>query len=238
MKVEVVTHCWRYSRLLCYQLSSFFLYPPDDVEVTVTVFYSAEDLESVAVINYFRGLPQPPSVHLRPRELLRSNLLRRSIGRNLAALQTAADWIWFTDCDYVFGATCLDGLPAALTNVTSPLAFPRYINLNATHAEGDRLISQVNRPGTYDIMPGAFVKRRMPRAIGGVQLVTGDAARTRGYLPNSFWQTPVEGYKFCRCREDCTYRKSFRTPASKIELPAVYRIRHSVCGRQSEDVRL
>jgi hypothetical protein len=55
MNVEIISHCWRYSRLLTYQLSSLVLYPPQQVRVTATVFLTEEDTPTVDVVNFFPG---------------------------------------------------------------------------------------------------------------------------------------------------------------------------------------
>ena len=47
MHLEIVSHCWHYSRLLTYQLSSLVLHPPTEVAVTVTVFLAEEDEDTV-----------------------------------------------------------------------------------------------------------------------------------------------------------------------------------------------
>ena len=42
-RLEIVSHCWHYTRLLGYQLSSLVCHPPKAVEVVMTVFYSETD---------------------------------------------------------------------------------------------------------------------------------------------------------------------------------------------------
>jgi len=55
MKLEIVVHCWRYSRMLAYQLSSLVLFPPKDVEVALRVFGTYADIPTMNMIDYFRG---------------------------------------------------------------------------------------------------------------------------------------------------------------------------------------
>ncbi|MCA9201579.1 MAG: hypothetical protein KDA59_00945, partial [Planctomycetales bacterium] len=43
LKLEVVSHCWKYAHFLAYQLSSLVLYPPKDLSVRMTVFYCEDD---------------------------------------------------------------------------------------------------------------------------------------------------------------------------------------------------
>ena len=238
MKLEIVSHCWHYSRLLSYQLSSLCLYPPNGVEVVATVFYAEKDTDTRHVLEYFVELSLAENLTVRPWSVPVECLLRRSIGRNLAAQATTADWVWFTDCDYLFGEECLEELPAALKEVPGPLAFPRVVYHNATHADGDRLVQKISAPGVYDVDCSQFVAKRLNRAIGGVQLVPGDVARANGYLPDTRWQQPATRLRFCRCREDRVYRAQLGTRGHPIKLPGVYRIRHSVCGRQHENVSL
>ena len=53
MQLQIVSHCWNYSRLLTYQLSSLVLHPPRKLDVTMTVFYNEEDTRTCEVLEYF-----------------------------------------------------------------------------------------------------------------------------------------------------------------------------------------
>ena len=113
LQLEIVSHCWKYAHMLVYQLSSLVLFPPQSCTVTMTVFYGEEDTATVALLAYFGEL-KVPNVVWNWQCLPRQALFRRAIGRNLAARNSQADWVWFTDCDVLFRAGCLDGLAAAL----------------------------------------------------------------------------------------------------------------------------
>ncbi len=101
LTIEIVSHCWNYSHLLAYNLSSLVNHPPRDVDVTITVFYSPEDQDTIDMLEYFSDF-EISGVEWNWQQLSTEQLLRRAIGRNKAALETKADWIWFIDCDLIF----------------------------------------------------------------------------------------------------------------------------------------
>ena len=53
MKLEIITHCYRYSRVLTYQLSSLVINPPP-FEVMVTVVCNWNDKPTIKVLEYFK----------------------------------------------------------------------------------------------------------------------------------------------------------------------------------------
>ena len=230
--VEIVTHCYRYSRLLCYQLSSLLLNPPA-VPTQVTVFTSLCDENTLQAVDYFSNL----GLNVRAWPLKRVELFRRSIGRNLAARATEASVVWFADCDYWFGNGSIDSLTQCDEDF---LYMPQQVWVNKTHSDGDRMIERLalGRARLVDIRHEDFMDRRVRRAIGGIQIVTGDTARTHGYLET--WRkgrymrlSPDNGFQ--RCAMDSQYRKMLLqqgiAPRS-IEIPNVYRLRHSTDGRK------
>ena len=109
LSLEIVSHCWQYSNMLTYQLSSFVNHPPKKLSLTVTVFYSIEDEGTVDTLAYFSKL-SPKNVTWNWQPLANGKLFRRGIGRNMAALTTKSDWIWYADCDIIFHENCLDSL--------------------------------------------------------------------------------------------------------------------------------
>ena len=113
LSLEIVSHCWNYSRFLAYQLSSLVQFPPAKLRVTMTVFYAPEDTATQKLLDFFGG-QTVPGVTWNWQPLAKERLFRRGIGRNLAARATTADWIWFTDCDVMFRAGCLDTLAEVL----------------------------------------------------------------------------------------------------------------------------
>jgi hypothetical protein len=230
MKLEIVSHCWRYSRLLDYQLSSLILYPPQRTDLLMTVFLTEEDRDTWSVVKYFESLEKPANVRIRGWDLPREKLLRRLIGRNLAALATEADWIWFADCDYLFRDGALDALEERVGQVDGPLVFPAFVWVNPAHALGDRAIAAASSgPHVLDINPTDFARRRYRRAIGGVQIARGDAVRRLGYCRHSRRQgRPASGW--ARTCEDPSFRHSLGTGGTRIDVPNVFRIRHSTRG--------
>jgi len=233
VKLEIVSHCWHYAAHLTYQLSSLVLYPPKNVKVTMTVFYSTEDSATAEVLEYF-GSNETPNVQWSWRPLSNERLFRRSIGRNLAALNTNSDWIWFADADMCFRRGCIDALPSNITATATPLIYPRSIFISRTHASGDIALQAVSgRPCVQDIDPLEFEVHRYQRAIGGVQIVHGDAARRVGYNRGSErFQHPIARWQ--RCYDDVAFRKALGTSGLPIDLPELYRIRHEQFGRRDE----
>jgi len=167
-----------------------------------------------------------------------AKLGRRCIGRNLAALSTDADLVWFTDCDHVFGDGCLDalvGMPwPSHFGTPASMVFPQTIQIHRDHATGDQAADKVKKANLHDIDPAEFVVKHYSVAIGGVQIVTGDFARKHGYLDGNLkWQRPAEK-PFGDFRDDIAYRKHCQRfgPIVPIELPGLYRIRHSTTSYQ------
>lgn len=84
-----------------------------------------------------------------------------------------------------------------------------------------------------------FAPIRMRRAIGGIQIASGDHCRRHGYLRDSRrWQTAPHRAIFQKCREDLFFRKACGTSGQAVHLPGVYRIRHSCKGRNDPALRL
>jgi hypothetical protein len=236
--VEIVTHCYRYSRLLCYHLSSLLLSPPT-VPTQVTVFTSPCDEYTLRAVDYFHTL----GLSVRAWPLERAELFRRSIGRNMAARATEADLVWFADCDYWFGEGCLDSLTIC---TEEHLYTPQRVVIHKQHELGDKCIHRLTLgcPRLVDISPEDFMSRRVRRAIGGIQIVTGDTARKHGYLETwrkGRYMKPSNDSGFQRCAMDSQYRKMLvqQGIATKhISIPNTFRLRHSAVGRVTPGVYL
>ena len=227
MQVEIVTHCWNYSRLLTYQLSSLLLYPPK-VETLVTVFAAKGEKDTINVVEGFRKL----GVNARLWMLPKPKLLNRASGRNLAARNTEAGVVWFTDADYLFRTGAIDALAKG---VGKKLYRPRSVQIHVNHATGDEYIARVSGIKPYDIDPKDFEPQRLSRAIGGVQIVSGDTARRYGYLPTSDrHQAEYHEKHFKRSVSDRAYREHLQShgvvTTAKLFIPGVYRLRHSESG--------
>jgi hypothetical protein len=162
-------------------------------------------------------------------------LFRRSIGRNLIARSTKADWVWFTDCDIIFHRGCLDTLADQLQGRIDRLAYPREERVTAMLAETDELlVAERDRPRVVDIDTSEFSLLAVPQATGAYQIVHGDIARACGYCDQvSVFQRPVT--RWAKTFEDRTLRWLLQTPGTPLEIPGVHRIRHVQKGRYGDN---
>lgn len=230
LRLEIVTHCWRYAHLLAYQLSSLVLYPPTRLSVRMTVFYSPEDERTRALLDFF-GQKSVSGVTWNWQPLEKGRLFRRAIGRNEAALATEADWIWFTDCDVVFHQGSLDALAVELEGRRDRLVYPREEWISELLPENDPLITAAaDGPRIVTIDPARFIARGRGRATGPMQIAHGDVARACGYCANlAVWQEPADRWQ--KAHEDRAFRWLLRTEGEPVEVPGVFRIRHAAKGR-------
>lgn len=230
LNLEVVSHCWNYSHLLVYQLSSLVLHPPRDIDVTMTVFYCPEDSKTARLLEFF-SRQQVPGVRWNWRPLPRQQLFRRAIGRNLAALETQADWVWFTDCDLMFRERCLDTLAGLLQGRRDALVFPdeeRCTDLLA--GDNPMLRTGTDTPQVLDVDTTHFVTYHRDRATGPLQIAHADVCRAVGYCRDiKVYQAPQES--FAKCHEDRAFRWLLRSKGEPLPIPGVYRIRHVHKGR-------
>jgi hypothetical protein len=226
--IELVSHCWNYSHLLECQLGSLLAHPPREVDVTMTVYFSREDQRTARLLE-LAGAREVPGVTWSWRALPKELLFRRSIGRNHAALSTSADWIWFTDCDVLFGEGCLDGLGRALQGRTEPLVFPAVERLTSLLEDED--LRGASEPALR--LPGKdleFVEVPVTKAKGPLQITHGDVARGMGYCRDmAVYQRPEPA--FAKCREDTAFRWLLGTHGVPVDVPAVSRLRHLSKGR-------
>lgn len=229
LQIEIVSHCWKYAHLQAYQLSSLVLYPPQNCDVTLTVFYSPEDAATAKLLAFFADkAPQNVTWNWQPLE--KEHLFRRGIGRNLAALATQADWVWFTDCDQLFHVGCLDALQQELQGRRDLLCFPTKVACTRLLDDDDQVLTAASAPGIVDIDPGAFESLTHSRAIGALQVLHGDVARRVGYCNAiKFYQQPVE--RWHKCYEDRALRWLLNTQGTPIDVPGIYRIEHLSKGR-------
>lgn len=230
LRLEIVSHCWNYDQLLAYQLSSLVNHPPSDVTVTASVFYSPEDEGTAATLAFFEQM-NVPGVTWNWRPLDKYSLFRRAIGRNIAAKTTGADWIWFTDCDVIFHDGCLDALGAQLQGRRDRLVFPRIEHCTPLLTADDPLLSAAaDGPRLVEIDTSLFHPRTLEVAKGPMQITHGDLARAVGYCEAlDVYQRPEP--RWSKAWEDRAYRWLLRTDGAPIDVPAVYRIRHSSKGR-------
>ncbi len=233
VKLEMVSHCWNYSHLLAYQLSSYALNPPKQAEVTVTVFYCREDTGTHQLLEFF-ATQKVPNVSWNWQPLTRNELFRRSIGRNRAAKNTKADWVWFTDCDIIFGKGCLDGLAEQLQGRTDVLVFPREESTTSMLDDDNPLLKKGATPKVVDIDTSDFLRHTRDKAKGAFQIVHGDVARAIGYCENiRLYQTPADAWR--KTYEDKAFRWLLGSRGVPVEVPNVFQIRHVTKGRYKKD---
>lgn len=230
LHLEIVSHCWNYAHLLAYQLSSLVKFPPRQTVVTMTVYYSPEDVATRSLLDYF-GAMQVPGVCWSWRERPKEALFRRAIGRNEAALGTSADWIWFTDCDLMFREDCLDRLADALQGCQHALVFPQVEYCTTLLADDNPVLrGGVGESRIVDIDPALFAPQKRSRATGPLQITHGDVARGAGYCNSlAFYQRPARTWR--KAHEDRAFRWLLGTQGVPVDVPGVYRIRHVSKGR-------
>lgn len=132
-KIEVITHCWNYSRMLSYQVGSAFncrLHP--DLYLHINVACCEEDEDTMERLRLLMSFNCPQNVLLTGTRFERRQLMRRAIGRNQLAKDTKADIVWFADCDMTFGEGTFERI-VEIFNVDEgakrpALIFPRNIS--------------------------------------------------------------------------------------------------------------
>ena len=236
LTLELVSHCWRYSHFLTYQLSSLVRNPTSKFDITMTVFYAEEDEAVKAVLDYF-GAMQLEGITWNWQPLPKEKLFRRSNGRNIAAKATKADWIWFTDCDILFHERCLDTLADELQGRDDSLVFP-VIGLGTSLLPDDDPILEAGRkgPSLLEIPIGDFTPYggERDKAKGPHQITHGDIARACGYCPSiGLYQSPAERWR--KTYEDRAFRWLIGTHGTPLDIPNVCQIRHIAKGRYKKD---
>jgi len=230
--VEIVSHCWCYSNMLAYQLSSLIHFPPKKLKVIVTVFYAQEDQDTVDLLNFF-SRQQPENVQWNWQPLPKEKLFRRGIGRNMAALSTEADWVWFADCDIIFHCNCLDSLAESLKGRRDILVYPREERTTSMLPNSDPMLHEGRRPQLVAIPAEQFSPHTPKCATGALQIVHGDVAKAIGYCDGlSLYQTPSRHW--CKTYEDRAFRWLVGTQGEPIDVDGVYQIRHIHKGRYKE----
>lgn len=236
LKLEIVSHCWRYGHSLTYQLSSLVTHQTDKLDVTMTVYHVADD-ESVAPVLDFFGAIDLPGVTWNWIALPKEQLFRRSIGRNQAAKSTQADWIWFCDCDIIFNEGCLDTLADELQGRDDTLVFPK-IGLGTPLLPDDHEILEKGRagPAILDVPIDQFtpVGGILEKAKGAYQITHADIARALGYCARiGHYQQPADRWR--KTYEDRAFRWLIGSDGTGLDVPGVCQIRHIVKGRYKKN---
>lgn len=232
LRLQIVSHCWRYAHFLTYHLSSLVLYQSTKFDLTVTVYYCPEDESTLRVLRFFGEMKQS-GITWDWRVLPKEQLFRRGIGRNLAAKSTTADWVWFTDVDIVFLDKCLDTLADLLQGRDDVLLYPAMTRATTLLPEDDDILSRGRRgPAIIDLPLQAFPLQMGPasRATGAYQITHGDIARECGYCDEvRVFQRPSTHWR--KTYEDAAFRWVIGSRGVPIDLPGVCQIRHSAKGR-------
>ena len=202
----------------------------------MTVFYCKEDERTRSLLEFFGGM-QIKNVHWNWQALPRPQLFRRGIGRNIAARETQADWIWFTDADIIFHENCLDTLADLLQGRGDGLVHPRIGLGTSLLAEDDEILEKGREgPNLLDMPLDQFHPYGGPRpkAKGPHQITHGDIARACGYCDAiAYYQTPAA--RWMKTYEDRAFRWLIGTHGTPLEIPNVCQIRHIVKGRYKKD---
>jgi hypothetical protein len=232
-KLEIVSHCWGYSNMLTYQLSSFVNHPPTKCALTVTVFYAKEDTKSQAVVDFFNK-KTVKNVTWNFQALSKGKLFRRGIGRNMIARNTTADWLWFTDCDIIFHENCLDSLAEQLQGKQESLYYPKQERTTEMLAQDDPMLRQDSEPQLVDIDSEGFSLHSRDKAKGAFQIVHGDVARAIGYCEKlKMFQT--EDNRWRKTYEDTAFKWLISSEGIPLDVDGVFQIRHVQKGRYTKD---
>lgn len=230
LQLEIVSHCWQYPHFLVYQLSSLVRHPPQQLTVTMTVYYCPDDSGTSQLLQRFSAL-DVAGVQWNWQPLPKELLFRRAIGRNRAALASTADWLWFTDCDLLFQAGCLDALAAALQGRQEALVFPAVERCTSLLPDENPLLNpDLAASIPLDIDVSGFTESKRSRATGPLQITHGDVARACGYCNAlAFYQRPAAAWR--KSHEDRAFRWLLQSQGVPLDIPGVYRIRHASKGR-------
>ena len=235
-QLEIVSHCWGYSNMLTYQLSSFVNYPPTKCAITVTVFYAKEDSKSQAVIDFF-SQQKVNNVIWNFQALSKGKLFRRGIGRNMAARTTKAQWLWFTDCDIIFHENCLDSLAEQLQGKQETLYYPKQERTTEMLAQDDPMLRQDSEPQLVNIDSDGFSLHSRDKAKGAFQIVHGDVARKIGYCEQlKMFQTEDDRWR--KTYEDTAFKWLIASEGIPLEIDGVFQIRHVQKGRYTKGSNL
>lgn len=229
-QLQIVSHCWQYAHLLVYQISSLALSPPTHAKLQYTLYYALEDSDTQSLVRHFDQL-DVPNVEWDWQPLPREKLLRRAIGRNIAARASTADWVWFTDCDTLFLDGCIDSLDELTRGQQELLLYPDNEKITPLlEHRHDILQTLRNEPRVVSVEQGQFTHNAIHKAKGAFQIVHGDACRALGYCNGiRLYQTPTTHWR--KTFEDTVFRKLLRTEGAPIPLRGLHRIRHVEKGR-------
>lgn len=254
-RIELIVTCYagkypQYAAMFMSQVASLLTHPPKTCSVCLTVCHSACDEMVHDVIDEAELGMDGDRLDLCRWVFPLNELFRRGLCRNYAAKKSTADIVWFADADALWLDGCLDALASS---EWERLARPAEAHFHKTHAQGDADIERnmkwwktvkdwsSSRSATkWDEAipdPSRFQPERIKFASGGYIIVDGDTAR-KGFLDGTKWTQPVDpAGGFRDPREDIAYRKQFKK-STPLNLPNLYRFRHSVSTFQKAEDRL
>lgn len=243
--IELVSHCWSgddvpiYHCLLQLQATSLLL-SQHTVDVRYTVFYAEDDERTKRVIDLFQSRLRGRGIDFNPYVLPHGELFKRMLGRNLAALNTKADLIWFMDVDYLCLDKSLDQIcEQADKHPEANLMHPFNIEVHKEHRLGDDLIAVVNDNlgAIIEINREDFKGHYCSYAFGGIQIGRGSWCRENGYINHrEDWLEPLENpVHFMDTPSDRQFRIQCK-PSVGLLVDGIYRIRHSRTGRDKGKV--
>lgn len=230
LHLEIVSHCWNYSHLFVYQLQSLADNPPQHAAVTFTGYYAAEDRKTKELIQHFQAMPVK-NVTWNFISLKKGELLRRAIGRNKAAKATQADWVWFTDCDLMFGEGSLDRLAEKLQNETAILVFPEMVHSTGLLKKDNPMLCQSDKCVELSELDNEnFSPRTYAKATGPIQILRAEIARKYGYCEQiKSYQKPQT--RWVKTYEDRAFRWLMGTHGKPLQVEGFLLIRHVEKGR-------
>ena len=233
LSLEIVAHCWQYANFAVYQLSSLVNHPPESLDVHYTLYYAEEDAGTAKLVETFSAI-ELPNIHWQWRPIPRDALYRRAIGRNHAALNSKADWLWFADCDLIFHQHCLDSLAQVLQGRSNGLLFPASEQITELLPADHPMVNlPIQSPQLVDIDPSIFRRGEITKAKGAFQIVHGDLARVCGYCKDlKHYQSPTQRWR--KTFEDTAFRRLIEDEGTPIPVRGLHRIRHQEKGRYAK----
>ena len=231
LSLEVVSHCWQYSRFLAYQLSALAQFPPQKLRVKMTVFYAQEDTQTQALPRLLRaessaecGMELASPAQGGP---VSSGHRAQSGGpRDEGRL----DLVHRLRCDVPCRLPGHAGRAAAGAYRGAAVSARRTRNPAAERGRPGADAQRAAGPALVDVDDQNFTTRRIDRATGPMQITHGDVARACGYCPTlRLYQQPAD--HFCKAYEDRAFRWLLGTQGVGIDVPNVYRLRHATKGR-------
>ena len=237
LQFEIVSHCWQYSHMLIYQLSSLVNHLPASMDFTYTLYYSPDDAGTCALVDHFDKL-DIPNLKWNWQPLQKERLFRRAIGRNEAATATTANWVWFSDCDTIFHENCLASVEKAIQGQQEPLLFPCRERITMMLPLSHDLFSKDDTDiELLDIDTQLFEHNDITKAKGAFQIVHGDVCRKLGYCRTlKPYQKPTAHWR--KTFEDTVFRKLIGSQGKPIDVDGLYRIRHIEKGRYADNSAL